>query len=110
MPRLMLLGAAAAGALCLSVDASEALDRRVRVINNTSQVMMKFQASNRDSRSWEEDILGRDVLRPGQSVMININDGTGYCVFDFRATFRSGQTVVRRQVNVCRVASWTIND
>jgi hypothetical protein len=87
-----------------------ALDRRVRVINKTGETMMKFQASNRDSRSWEEDILGRAVLNSGQAVNININDGTGYCVFDFRATFRSGAQVVRRNVNVCKVASWTITD
>jgi hypothetical protein len=110
MSRVLVSAAVAAGLLVGSSTFGEALDRRVRIINNTSEVMMKFQASNRDSRSWEEDILGRDVLRPGQSVMININDGTGYCVFDFRATFRSGATATRRQVNVCRVASWTIND
>jgi hypothetical protein len=110
MSRVLVSAAVAAGMLVGSSTFGEALDRRVRIINNTSEVMMKFQASNRDSRSWEEDILGRDVLRPGQSVMININDGTGYCVFDFRATFRSGATATRRQVNVCRVASWTIND
>jgi hypothetical protein len=110
MLRMTMLAAAAAGTLLASASATEALDRRVRVINNTSEVMMKFQASNRDRRTWEEDILGRDVLRPGQSVVININDGSGYCVFDFRATFRSGATATRRQVNVCRVASWTIND
>jgi hypothetical protein len=106
-----MLGAATAAALVLiGATPGEALDRRVRVINNSSQTMMKFQASNRDSRSWEEDILGDDVLKPGQSVNININDGTGYCVFDFRATFRGGATVVRRNVNVCKIASWTIND
>jgi hypothetical protein len=93
-----------------SAGPAEALDRRVKIINNTSQIMVKFQASNRDSRSWEEDILGDDILKPGQTVNININDGKGYCVFDFRATFKGGQTVVRRGINVCRVASWTIND
>jgi hypothetical protein len=97
-------------AACLSADPAGALDRRVKIINNTSQIMVKFQASNRDSRSWEEDILGQDIIKPGHTVNVNINDGKGYCVFDFRATFRGGQTVVRRGVNVCRVASWTLND
>jgi hypothetical protein len=110
MSKMTMLVAAAATFAVFSAGPSEALDRRVKVINNSSSIMTKFQASNKASKSWEEDILGDDVLKPGQSVMVNINDGTGYCVFDLRATFKGGATVVRRNINICQVASWTIND
>ncbi len=40
---------------------AEAQDRRVRVINNTGQIMVRLQASNVNRRTWEEDILGRNV-------------------------------------------------
>ncbi len=110
MLKFAVLVAAAATFSIMSTRPGEALDRRVRVINNSSSTMTKFQASNKASKSWEEDILGNDVLKSGQSVVVNINDGTGYCVFDLRATFQGGATVVRRNINICKISSWTIND
>ena len=86
-----------------------ASDRHVKVVNNTSEVMTKFQASNIKHKNWEEDILGQDTLNPGSSVRVNINDGSSSCMFDLRATFEDGQTVVRNGVNVCKVGTWTIN-
>ena len=85
-------------------------DRRVRLINGTSYTMLRFYASNVDTDDWEEDILGNDVLRPGQSVMVNIDDGTGHCMFDFKAVFNNGRSLVRQGVNVCRITSYTYTD
>jgi len=90
---------------------AQRLDRRIRVINNTSYTMLTFQASNVARRTWEEDILGRNrVLRSGESIVVNLNDGSGYCVFDLRARFQGGREATRRRVNICEVSSWTIND
>ncbi len=110
MLKTVMLVAAVATFSVVSAGPSEALDRRVKVINDSSRTMTKFQASNKSSKSWEEDILGDDILKPGQSVVVNINDGTGFCVFDLRATFKGGATVVRRNINICKISSWTIND
>ena len=57
--------------------------------------------------SWEEDILGSDVLSNGSSVNINFDDGTGACVFDMKAEFRDGGSQVLTNVNVCAVSSVT---
>ena len=89
---------------------AQQLDRRVRIINNTSYTMISFQASNVRRGSWEEDILGRSVVRPGGSFVANVNDGTGFCMFDFRAKFQGGRQAERRNVNVCKITSWTINN
>lgn len=90
--------------------AAQSLDRRVRVVNNTSQPLVKLQASNTGTNSWEEDILGTRVLGSRREIVVNLNDGTGYCMFDLKATFRSGATAIRRKVNICKVGVWTIND
>jgi hypothetical protein len=76
-------------------------DRHVRVINETQHVMMHFYASNVEKTSWEEDILGSSVLQPGQSSNINIDDGSGHCLYDFKAVFDDNQSLVRRRVDVC---------
>lgn len=86
--------------------APSAPDRHVRIINDTEHTMEHFYASNIDRRSWEEDILGQSVLTPGQSVNINIDDGTGHCAFDFKAVFDDGKALYRHAVNVCNITSY----
>ena len=83
-----------------------AQDRRVRIINDTGYTMVRFYGSNKGSNSWEEDILGNQVLPSGSSVSIDFNDGTGYCVFDFRAIFSDGDELVRNGINVCETGSF----
>jgi hypothetical protein len=83
--RHALLTAAFLGAASLLPFASpaEAADRRVEVVNASGRTMTEFYASNTNRSSWEEDILGNDVLPAGRSVTINIDDGSGACRFDF---------------------------
>lgn len=94
-------------ALVASATTAYALDRRVRIHNDTGYVMREFYASNVDTKSWEEDILGRDVLPSGSSVMVTVDDGTGYCKYDFLAVFEDGDQVQSDgSVNVCEVADY----
>lgn len=104
--RLMLVSLFAFSLLCVS--AAQAQDRHVQVVNRTSHTMLRFYASNVSRPGWEEDILGLDTLVPGQSVLVDIDDGTGYCHFDLKAVFSDGSATVRYNVDVCTVARWTI--
>jgi hypothetical protein len=92
------------------VSSVAALDRRVRINNYTSYDIIEFYASHRDASSWQEDILGRDILPAGSSVMINIDDGTGYCVFDFRAVFEDGEVLEKFGNNVCELAEFNYTE
>ena len=92
-----------------TMDAA-ALDRRVRINNYTSYDIIEFYASNKGSRSWEEDILGRSILPAGQSVVINIDDGSGYCKYDFMAVFEDGDEVVSSDNNVCELTDFNFTD
>ncbi len=89
---------------------ADAADRRVRIINETSYDMVRFYGSNVGTDDWEEDILGRDVLRTGRSVMVNFDDGSGYCMFDFKAVFDDGDEVIKERVNVCKIGSFRFTD
>jgi hypothetical protein len=91
-----------------ALDIVAAQDRRVRIINGTGTTVTRFHASNTSRGTWEEDILGRSVLPAGHSVMINIDDGSGACMFDFRAVLANGRTIEAYGMNVCRITSWTI--
>ncbi|MFZ5670686.1 MAG: hypothetical protein ACOY4K_14450 [Pseudomonadota bacterium] len=90
----------------LTPSLASAEDRRVRIINETQHTIVRFYASNVGATSWEEDILGDGVLRPGQSVVINIDDGSGYCLYDFKAVFDDGDSLIRQRVDVCKISSY----
>lgn len=85
-------------------------DRRVRIINETSHTIVRFFGSNAGTTDWEEDILGDKVLEPGQSVVINFDDGTGYCKFDFKAEFSDGDEVVKHGIDVCEISSFRFTE
>ena len=82
-------------------------DRRVTIRNRTGWTMLRFYASDSRSDDWEEDILGDDVLPDGDDVRINIDDGSGACLYDFKAVFTNGQELVRQRINVCQVSEYS---
>ncbi len=86
-----------------------ALDRRVLIVNNSGLTIERFFGSNTGSQSWEEDILGNDVLYSGQSVVVNFNDNSGYCKFDFLAVFENGQQAIDENINICEISTFTYN-
>lgn len=97
--------AIAASALFMAGTAS-AENRHVMVTNGTSYTLVNFYASNAGMTSWEEDILGVDVLYPGEQAMINIDDGTGACIFDFKGVFEDGDSVINYGIDVCSVTDY----
>jgi len=106
-----LIALAIVGAVtALGVTSAMALDRRVQINNNSSYDIVEFYASNKGTDSWEEDILGSDILPAGNSVLINIDDGSGYCKFDFLAVFEDGDKLTSSGNNVCEISEFNFND
>ncbi|MFN3927243.1 MAG: hypothetical protein ACK4QL_07945 [Pseudanabaenaceae cyanobacterium] len=64
----------------------------------------QFYASNISRRTWEENILAGTIVRPGQRIPINLDDGTGRCLFDFRTAMGEGTELVRG------IETYTITD
>jgi hypothetical protein len=95
-----LLGLAVA---CFLATAASAEDRHVKIINETNATIVHFYGSNAGAKTWEEDVLGQDELKPGESVRINFDDGSGYCLFDFKAVFSDGDVLIRKGIDVCKV-------
>lgn len=102
------LKASLAGAVLLaSVMPAAALDRRMRIANETGYTIVRFYGSNTGTNDWQEDILGEDTLPSGSSVIINFDDGTGYCKYDLKAVFDDGDVVTQDNVNICEVGTFT---
>ena len=107
----VLVGAAAATtptpATAPMVQSRDGYDRHVTIKNRTGWTMLRFYASDSRKDDWEEDILGDDVLENGQNVSINIDDGSGACVYDFKAEFTNGEELTRSRINVCEISEYS---
>lgn len=102
-------------ALCATVtfDASAQSheNRMVRVVNRSSSTIQYLYASNVDEDRWGWDVLGLfQVIAPDHYLDIDMDDGTGHCLFDLKAVLADGREAVSRSVNVCTNESWTVYD
>lgn len=102
----MLAGAAFVAGVTLATQAS-AWDKHVEIVNSTGYQLRELYATNSGSPYWGYDHLGRYYIAPGSSYSIDFNDGSGRCLFDFKAVFEDGTSVVRNGVNVCQITSYT---
>jgi hypothetical protein len=110
MNRLFALGLAAALVLAGMIGDAAALDRRVRIVNDSHRKIVGFFATNVGLKDWKESLLGDDVLPAGSSVVLNFEDGSGYCRFRFRAVFEDGLELERGSVNICEVGTYRYTD
>lgn len=78
-----------------------------RLTNRKSRSIHYFYVSPTNVDSWEEDILGRDTLSPGESIRVSIDDGRGSCLYDFKAVFSDGSTSTDYDVNICDLSAYT---
>lgn len=83
-------------------------NRIVSVQNGTDRPIVDFYASNKDDPNWQNDLFMGVTLFPGDVVNMNIDDGMGYCIFDFKAVNDLGQETTEFGVNVCEVVGLTI--
>ena len=104
--RLILILAAGLAML----DPAQALDRRVRIVNGSTHAMTAFYGTNVGVRDWQDSLLGGDGLKAGASIVLDFEDGSGYCRFRFRAVFDDSVEVVRQSVNVCEVGTYRYTD
>ena len=104
--RIAAVAALAAFAGLAAAGAASADDRHVDIINHTKHTITHFYASNTGSNDWEEDILGKDELAPGETISIDIDDDTGKCKFDFKAVFSDNTELEKSNINVCEIESY----
>ena len=102
--------AAGLGVLLAASDDANALDRRVRIVNESKHDIVGFYGTNVGVPDWQDNLLGAAVLRAGASIVLDFEDGSGYCRFRFRAVFDDNKELVRPSVNVCEVGTYKYTD
>ena len=78
-----------------------AQDYYVDITNRTGFTIMYVQVSPGKAKSWEEDVLGFDVLLDGDTQRVNLY-GYKSPIFDIRLTDEDGDTYTFWNVDVAR--------
>lgn len=87
-------------------QSADGRNRRVRIHNQTGWVLTSLQLSDGRREDWRGAALGREAVATGESVLVNVDDGAGSCVYVIRAEFSNGQTLERTNVNACQIADY----
>ncbi len=75
------------------------------VVNATGHIVVTLNVSPSSQTEWGPDILGVDVLQPGQTAQIVFDRAESECNYDLRATYDDGDTSDTRNVNLCQVGT-----
>jgi hypothetical protein len=78
--------------LAASAIAAGAVDRNVRIYNETGTTIYRFYSTNSGASKWGSDVMCNSTLAPGASMRLNFDNKNGYCEFDFLAEFSDGST------------------
>ncbi len=93
-----------------SLAAADQYDRRIIIVNKSSFAIVEVYASNVGQSRWDYDMLRGGTLSSGDSIIADIDDGTGYCRYDLLAIMKDGTRVTEYNVNACVTEQWTIWD
>jgi len=83
-------------------------NNRVVDIVNTTNAPLHFSAVNAERRGLNRQASAVGDVAANYYLTLNFDDGSGACLFDFRAEFSDGQSAGAKRFNVCTEASWVV--
>jgi hypothetical protein len=106
---LVMIACLMLGGLAAKASSNDSENRHVKVANEASSPILHLYISNVDEENWGPDQLGDyAIIGYDRYRIINMDDGTGHCLFDIKAVLSDGRYAVRRNFNVCTMNSWTV--
>lgn len=84
--------------------APQRYDRSFELQNDSFYTIVYVRASPSSSDYWSDDILGRDVLYPGESLSVYVPPGSGSdCYYDIQITDETGHEQDFYNIDLCSV-------
>jgi len=86
--------------------------RDFTLVNGSPVTLTHVYVSPSDTSDWEEDVMGRDVLNPGESVDIVFpasDSNVGKCLYDIKVLARDGREGFLYKVDLCTTTTVTFS-
>ncbi|RYY22590.1 MAG: hypothetical protein EOP62_22770 [Sphingomonadales bacterium] len=80
-----------------------------KILNKTGHTVVSFNVSPTTDEEWGEDILGKDTLADGESADITFDRTSTECKWDLKATYEDNDTTEMKSVDLCTIATVTLN-
>src|SRR6478735_8596008 len=98
---------AAAAVLVGSASGLVAADKEphanvIEFVNDTPYRVMFIYAHMDNVTDWEDDLLGNDVLEPGQRFRANLDLGPHRCIYEITAQLANEQRLFYRRFDACK--------
>lgn len=78
---------------------AQSTDPSFRLNNRSDHTIMEVYVTSSQVQNWGQDLLGANVLPPGQSFIVRLPNGQ--CVNDIRLVAEGGRAVERMRINTC---------
>lgn len=104
----IVFGVCAALVVALGLVTVTAGDQDFELINRTGYTIDEVYVSAANDNRWGEDVMGRDVLKNGESVEIKFSRSEDSCVWDVKVVFDDKEEAVWEDFNLCRIEQITI--
>ncbi|GAC1391474.1 MAG: hypothetical protein NVSMB31_08920 [Vulcanimicrobiaceae bacterium] len=75
------------------------------VYNKGDEPIHYLYVSHISEDKWGDDVLGEDVLMPGERVKVKFSDDSDVCHYDVRVEYKDKHSDEDRDVDLCDTAS-----
>jgi hypothetical protein len=89
-------------ACAAAVPAWAQMFERITLVNSTGYTISEVYIAPARSKSWEEDVLGRDVLTDGDEVDIDFRRSENTCDWHLLVVYDDGEQAVWDGLNLCQ--------
>ena len=98
--------------LCGTLSSAALADKRDFNLNNNSDyVISHAYVSASSDPDWGDDILGKDVLNPGETWEVGFDRGdANTCVWDIKVITQEGFELKLPQIDLCTISNVNINN
>ncbi len=103
--------ACALTAVSLTSSVAASSQRRVldfTLVNSTKYTIVELYVSPANDDKWGEDVLGKDVLKPGEEVEITFSRGESTCMWDMKIVDEDKDEVEWEKFNLCEASEITL--
>lgn len=83
------------------VPAMAQMYEKITLVNSTGYTISEVYIAPAASSSWEEDVMGRDVLVDGQDVVIDFRPSENTCDWHLMVVYDDGERAVWDGLNLC---------
>ena len=99
---------AVCGAVAVSLTTVSAGDQDFSLVNRTGLTVVELYVSPANDDHWGEDVLGRDVLKNGETVDIKFSRSEDTCNWDIKIVDDDEDDVVWEDFNLCKISKITL--